>query len=50
MDMVFEAAERIIVLHFGEIITDGTPQEIKTNQKVREIYMGEEENDEYVDA
>ena len=50
MDMVFEAAERIIVLHFGEIITDGTPQEVKTNQKVREIYMGIEENDEHVDA
>lgn len=50
MDMVFEAAERIIVLHFGEIITDGPPQEVKINQKVREIYMGLEENDEHVDA
>jgi branched-chain amino acid transport system ATP-binding protein len=44
MDMVFEAAERIIVLHFGEVITDGTPQKVKTNQKVKEIYMGIEEN------
>jgi branched-chain amino acid transport system ATP-binding protein len=50
MDMVFEAAERIIVLHFGEVITDGTPQEVKTNQKVKEIYMGIEENDENVGA
>ena len=48
MDMIFEAAERIIVLHFGEVITDGTPQEVKTNQKVREIYMGIEENAEDV--
>ena len=48
MDMVFEAAERIIVLHFGEIISDGTPQEVKTNQKVKEIYMGIEENGDYV--
>ena len=48
MDMVFEAAERIIVLHFGEIITDGTPQEVKTDQKVREIYMGLEEDDKHV--
>ena len=50
MDMVFEAAERIIVLHFGEVITDGTPQEVKANQKVKEIYMGIEENDEHVGA
>ena len=50
MDMVFEAADRIIVLHFGEVITDGTPQEVKTNQKVKEIYMGIEENDEHVGA
>ena len=50
MDMIFEAAERIIVLHFGEVITDGTPQEVKTNQKVKEIYMGIEENAEDVSS
>jgi branched-chain amino acid transport system ATP-binding protein len=43
MGMVFELAERIIVLHYGQIIADGTPEEIQADQRVREIYMGIEE-------
>jgi branched-chain amino acid transport system ATP-binding protein len=42
MDMVFEIADRIIVLHYGQVIADGTPQEIEADQRVREIYMGVE--------
>jgi len=40
MDLVFEVAQRIIVLHYGEIIADGTPDEIESDKRVREIYMG----------
>jgi branched-chain amino acid transport system ATP-binding protein len=43
MEMVFEVAERIIVLHYGQIIADGTPEEIQADQRTREIYMGIEE-------
>lgn len=43
MDVTFEIAEKVMVLHFGKIIAYGTPEEIKTNPKVQEIYMGEEE-------
>lgn len=43
MEMVFEVAERIIVLHYGQIIGDGLPEEIQADQRVREIYMGLEE-------
>jgi branched-chain amino acid transport system ATP-binding protein len=43
MDLVFGVAERIIVLHHGEIIAEGTPDEISTDSKVKEIYMGAEE-------
>jgi branched-chain amino acid transport system ATP-binding protein len=40
MDLVFGVAQRIIVLHYGEIIVEGPPDEIQNDPKVREIYMG----------
>jgi branched-chain amino acid transport system ATP-binding protein len=43
MDLVFGMAERIMVLHYGEIIADGTPEEIQADSRVKEIYMGIEE-------
>jgi branched-chain amino acid transport system ATP-binding protein len=42
MDIVFSLSERVIVLHHGEIIGDGTTQEIQESRKVREVYLGEE--------
>jgi branched-chain amino acid transport system ATP-binding protein len=42
MDVVFSLSERVIVLHHGEIIGDGTTQEIQDSRKVREVYLGEE--------
>lgn len=43
MSLVFGVADRIIVLHYGQIIADGTPEVIRSDPKVREIYMGMEE-------
>jgi ABC-type branched-subunit amino acid transport system ATPase component len=43
MDLVFGVAERIVVLHYGEIIAEGIPGEISSHPKVKEIYMGAEE-------
>jgi branched-chain amino acid transport system ATP-binding protein len=40
MDLVFSVAERILVLHYGEIIAQGTPEEIRDDPRVKEIYMG----------
>ena len=48
MEMVFEAAERIIVLHYGEIMADGMPSEIEADQRVREIYLGLDEGTNHV--
>lgn len=42
MDMVFGHADRIIVLNRGELIAEGTPDEVRRNERVREIYLGAE--------
>jgi len=40
MDIVFRFATRIIVLVGGAILLEGTPHEISTDPKVREVYLG----------
>ena len=40
MDLVFGVAERVILLHYGEIACEGTCDEIRSNEMVRDIYMG----------
>jgi len=42
MDIVFSLSQRVIVLHYGEVIGDGTTEEVKNNPRVREVYLGEE--------
>ncbi|QUP53230.1 ATP-binding cassette domain-containing protein [Ralstonia syzygii] len=41
MNLVFRFAERISVLVAGRVLTDGTPQEIAADPRVREVYLGE---------
>jgi branched-chain amino acid transport system ATP-binding protein len=40
MDVVFDLADRVSVLHFGQLIADGTPEEIRTNADVQKAYLG----------
>jgi branched-chain amino acid transport system ATP-binding protein len=40
MDLVFGVAQRIVLLHYGEILCEGTPDQIRNNPRVTEIYMG----------
>ncbi len=46
MDLVFGVAERIMVLHYGQIITEGAPDMVRNDPRVREIYMGAGEDTE----
>ncbi len=41
MDVVFGFATRIVVMHEGKIVASGTPAEIRSNPKVREVYLGD---------
>ena len=50
MNLVFGVADRILVLHYGQVIADGAPEIIRADPRVREIYMGMEECIEHVGA
>jgi branched-chain amino acid transport system ATP-binding protein len=41
MDVALEFAERITVMHFGEVIVEGTRAEVVASPRTREIYLGE---------
>lgn len=40
MDVVRALADRIIVLHNGELVADGAPEEVMSSQIVRDVYLG----------
>jgi branched-chain amino acid transport system ATP-binding protein len=43
MDVVFGLADRISVLHYGQLIASGAPEAIRNDPKVREVYLGDGE-------
>jgi len=43
MDVVFSLADRITVLHLGTILASGAPDDIRTDQTVKDAYLGEME-------
>ncbi len=40
MDIALAVASRVIVMHDGEKILEGTPDQIRNSERVREIYLG----------
>jgi branched-chain amino acid transport system ATP-binding protein len=41
MDVALEFAEQITVLHFGQVIAEGTRAEVVEHPRTKEIYLGE---------
>lgn len=41
MKMVMGLCNRLIVLHHGELLVDGTPEEIRNNAEVKRVYLGQ---------
>ena len=42
MDVVMRLSERIVVMASGQIIADGTPDEVRNNALVRSVYLGDD--------
>jgi branched-chain amino acid transport system ATP-binding protein len=40
MDVAFEVANEVTVMHLGEILAEGTADEVRANEAVREVYFG----------
>jgi branched-chain amino acid transport system ATP-binding protein len=40
MDVALRVAERVTMMHDGRVIVEGTPEEIRANQLVHELYLG----------
>ena len=47
MDVVFRFAGRITVLVSGAVLTEGTPEEISADERVRAVYLGEKREARY---
>ena len=40
IDIALAVADRVTVLHRGKVILDGTPDQVQTDEQVREVYFG----------
>jgi len=41
MKLVMGICQRLIVLHHGELLAEGTPEDIRANDEVRRVYLGQ---------
>jgi branched-chain amino acid transport system ATP-binding protein len=49
MEVVFEIADDITVMAQGAILAQGKPEEIAADERVREAYLGRDEDEDYVE-
>jgi branched-chain amino acid transport system ATP-binding protein len=41
MGVVFGFADRVVALHQGEVIAEGSPEAVRSNARLREVYLGD---------
>ena len=46
MDIALRVAERVTMMHEGQVIFEGTPQEIRANELVHDLYLGRRHDDD----
>jgi branched-chain amino acid transport system ATP-binding protein len=44
MKLVMGISDRVLVMHHGELLAEGTPEEIRRNPTVRQVYLGQREH------
>ncbi|MDB5559359.1 MAG: transporter ATP-binding protein [Enterovirga sp.] len=44
MKLVMGICDRLLVLHHGELLAEGTPDEIRRNETVKRVYLGQREH------
>jgi ABC-type sugar transport system ATPase subunit len=44
MKLVLGISDRILVLHHGELLAEGTPSEVRRNEAVKRVYLGQREH------
>jgi branched-chain amino acid transport system ATP-binding protein len=41
MHVVFDTARTITVMHLGRVLTEGTPEQVRSNPEVQKVYLGQ---------
>jgi branched-chain amino acid transport system ATP-binding protein len=41
MSVVFRVCERVLVLHLGALLADGPPADVRRDESVRRVYLGD---------
>ena len=41
MDLIMQLCDRIYVLNFGEVIAEGTPEQVRSDPEVIRVYLGD---------
>jgi len=41
MEVIFSLADVITVMQYGEVVTTGSPEEIRKDRRVKEAYLGD---------